>query len=118
MLLLALSAAMLLTVLAGCGSSETTAPQDGQATEAQPEEQPAAEASTLLEQIKARASSSSAPKPSTPPMSSKDLDANFVGCDMWLAQQIADSLGVELESSTCRRGHHPAVQIRSGRPSA
>ena len=24
-------------------------------------------------------------------------DANFAGCDMWLAQQIADALGVELE---------------------
>mgnify|MGYP000857171140 CR=1 FL=1 len=54
MLLLALSAAMLLTVLTGCGSGETAAPQDEQATEAQAEEQPAAEASTLLEQIKAK----------------------------------------------------------------
>ena len=54
MLVLALSAAMLLTVLTGCGSSETAAPQDEQATEAQAEEQPAAEASTLLEQIKAK----------------------------------------------------------------
>ena len=31
------------------------------------------------------------------PYEFKDLDANFVGCDMWLAQQIADSLGVQLE---------------------
>lgn len=31
------------------------------------------------------------------PFEFKDLDANFVGCDMWLAQQIADALGVELE---------------------
>lgn len=44
MLVLALSAAMLLTVLTGCGSSETAAPQDEQATEAQTEAQPAAEA--------------------------------------------------------------------------
>ena len=31
------------------------------------------------------------------PFEFKDLNANFVGCDMWLAQQIADALGVELE---------------------
>ena len=31
------------------------------------------------------------------PYEFKDLDANFAGCDMWLAQQIADALGVELE---------------------
>lgn len=31
------------------------------------------------------------------PYEFKDLDAKFAGCDMWLAQQIADSLGVELE---------------------
>lgn len=31
------------------------------------------------------------------PFEFKDMDANFVGCDMWLAQQIADALGVELE---------------------
>ena len=31
------------------------------------------------------------------PYEFKDLNANFAGCDMWLAQQIADHLGVELE---------------------
>lgn len=31
------------------------------------------------------------------PYEFKDLDAKYAGCDMWLAQQIADSLGVELE---------------------
>ena len=31
------------------------------------------------------------------PYEFKDLDANFAGCYIWLAQQIADSLGVELE---------------------
>ena len=31
------------------------------------------------------------------PYEFKDLNANFAGCDMWLAQQIADALGVELE---------------------
>lgn len=53
-MVLALSAAMLLTVLTRCGSSETAATQAPQATEAPAAEQPAAEASTLLEQIKAK----------------------------------------------------------------
>ena len=111
MLLLALSAAMLLTVLTGCGSSETAAPQDEQATEAQPEEQPAAEASTLLEQIKAKGKLVVGTEAQYAPYEFKDLDANFVGCDMWLAQQIADSLGVELEIVDMSfAGIIPAVQ--------
>ncbi len=111
MLLLALSAAMLLTVLTGCGSSETTAPQDEQATEAQAEEQPAAEASTLLEQIKAKGKLVVGTEAQYAPYEFKDLDANFVGCDMWLAQQIADSLGVELEIVDMSfAGIIPAVQ--------
>ena len=114
MLLLALSAAMLLTVLTGCGSSETAAPQDEQATEAQAEEQPAAEASTLLEQIKAKGKLVVGTEAQYAPYEFKDLDANFVGCDMWLAQQIADSLGVELEIVDMSfAGIIPAVQ--SGR---
>ena len=31
------------------------------------------------------------------PYEFKDANANFVGCDIWLAQQIADSIGVKLE---------------------
>ena len=111
MLVLALSAAMLLTVLTGCGSSETAAPQDEQATEAQAEEQPAAEASTLLEQIKATGKLVVGTEAQYAPYEFKDLDANFVGCDMWLAQQIADSLGVELEIVDMSfAGIIPAVQ--------
>ena len=111
MLLLALSAAMLLTVFTGCGSSETAAPQDEQATEAQAEEQPAAEASTLLEQIKAKGKLVVGTEAQYAPYEFKDLDANFVGCDMWLAQQIADSLGVELEIVDMSfAGIIPAVQ--------
>ena len=111
MLLLALSAAMLLTVLTGCGSSETAAPQDEQATEAQAEEQSAAEASTLLEQIKAKGKLVVGTEAQYAPYEFKDLDANFVGCDMWLAQQIADSLGVELEIVDMSfAGIIPAVQ--------
>ena len=111
MLVLALSAAMLLAVLTGCGSSETAAPQDEQATEAQAEEQPAAEASTLLEQIKAKGKLVVGTEAQYAPYEFKDLDANFVGCDMWLAQQIADSLGVELEIVDMSfAGIIPAVQ--------
>ena len=111
MLVLALSAAMLLTVLTGCGSSETAAPQDEQATEAQAEEQPAAEASTLLEQFKAKGKLVVGTEAQYAPYEFKDLDANFVGCDMWLAQQIADSLGVELEIVDMSfAGIIPAVQ--------
>ena len=111
MLVLALSAAMLLTVLTGCGSSETAAPQDEQATEAQAEEQPAAEASTLLEQINAKGKLVVGTEAQYAPYEFKDFDANFVGCDMWLAQQIADSLGVELEIVDMSfAGIIPAVQ--------
>ena len=110
-LVLALSAAMLLTVLTGCGSSETAAPQEPQATEAQTEEQPAAEASTLLEQIKAKGKLVVGTEAQYAPYEFKDFDANFVGCDMWLAQQIADSLGVELEIVDMSfAGIIPAVQ--------
>ena len=111
MLVLALSAAMLLTVLTGCGSSEAAAPQDEQATEAPATEQPAATASTLLEQIEAKGKLVVGTEAQYAPYEFKDLDANFVGCDMWLAQQIADSLGVELEIVDMSfAGIIPAVQ--------
>ena len=110
-MVLALSAAMLLTVLTGCGSSETAATQAPQATEAPAAEQPAAEASTLLEQIKAKGKVVVGTEAQYAPYEFKDLDANFAGCDMWLAQQIADSLGVELEVvDIAFDGIIPAVQ--------
>ena len=110
-MVLALSAAMLLTVLTGCGSSEATATQAPQATEAPATEQPAAEPSTLLEQIKAKGKLVVGTEAQYAPYEFKDLDANFVGCDMWLAQQIADSLGVELEIVDMSfAGIIPAVQ--------
>lgn len=110
-MVLALSAAMLLTVLTGCVSSETAATQAPQATEAPAAEQPAAEASTLLEQIKAKGKLVVGTEAQYAPYEFKDFDANFVGCDMWLAQQIADSLGVELEIVDMSfAGIIPAVQ--------
>lgn len=110
-MVLALSAAMLLTVLTGCGSSKTAATQAPQATEAPAAEQPAAEPSTLLEQIKAKGKLVVGTEAQYAPYEFKDFDANFVGCDMWLAQQIADSLGVELEIVDMSfAGIIPAVQ--------
>lgn len=45
------------------------------------------------------------------PYEFKDLDANFVGADIWLAQQIADALDVELEIvDMAFAGIIPAVQ--------
>ena len=57
----------------------------------------AAEPATLLEQIKAKGKVVVGTEAQYAPYEFKDLDANFAGCDIWLAQQIADSLGVELE---------------------
>ena len=94
---LALGAMMTLSLLTGCGSSKTEAPAD---TTAPAEETPAADAETtqtLLDKIKAAGKLLVGTEAQYAPYEFKDLDANFAGCDMWLAQQIADKLGVELE---------------------
>ena len=45
------------------------------------------------------------------PYEFKDLNAEFAGCDMWLAQQIADEIGVTLEVVDMSfAGIIPAVQ--------
>ena len=45
------------------------------------------------------------------PFEFKNLDGSFAGCDIWLAQQIADALGVELEvMDMAFDGIIPAVQ--------
>ncbi len=45
------------------------------------------------------------------PYEFKDLNAQFAGCDMWLAQQIADEIGVQLEVVDMSfAGIIPAVQ--------
>ena len=65
----------------------------------------------LLEQIKAKGKVVVGTEAQYAPYEFKDLDANFAGCDMWLAQQIADSLGVELEVvDMAFDGIIPAVQ--------
>lgn len=95
-LALAMSALMLLAMLTGCGSSKKDdAPAADSNTETQ---EPAADTtSSKLDQIKANGKLVVGTEAQYAPYEFKDLDANFAGCDMWLAQQIADSLGVELE---------------------
>ena len=58
--------------------------------------EPAAAAS-LLEKVKTSGKLVVGTEAQYAPYEFKDLNANFAGCDMWLAQQIADHLGVELE---------------------
>ena len=93
-LALAMSALMLLAMLTGCGSSKKDdAPAADSNTETQ---EPAADTtSSKLDQIKANGKLLVGTEAQYAPYEFKDLDANFAGCDMWLAQQIADSLGVE-----------------------
>lgn len=95
-LALAMSALMLLAMLTGCGSSKKDdAPAADSNTETQ---EPSADTtSSKLDQIKANGKLLVGTEAQYAPYEFKDLDANFAGCDMWLAQQIADHLGVELE---------------------
>ena len=94
-LALAMSTLMLLAMLTGCGSSKK---DDDPAADSNTETQePAADTtSSKLDQIKANGKLLVGTEAQYAPYEFKDLDANFAGCDMWLAQQIADSLGVEL----------------------
>ena len=93
---LALGAMMMLSLLTGCGSkTDDSAPADSTPAEETPAE-PTATAS-LLEKVKTSGKLVVGTEAQYAPYEFKDLDANFAGCDMWLAQQIADHLGVELE---------------------
>ena len=107
---LALGAMMMLSLLTGCGSkTEDSAPADSTPAEETPAE-PAAAAS-LLEKVKTSGKLVVGTEAQYAPYEFKDLNANFAGCDMWLAQQIADSLGVELEIVDMSfAGIIPAVQ--------
>ena len=131
-LIVSLLLAVVLTtgLLAGCASSpatsetpaaaETPAQTEAPAAEETPaaeapaaEEAPAEEAApaSLLEKIQQAGKLVVGTEAQYPPYEFKDLDASFTGCDMWLAQQIADSLGVELEVvDMAFDGIIPAVQ--------
>ena len=107
---LALGAMMMLSLLTGCGSkTEDSAPADSTPSE-ETSAEPAAAAS-LLEKVKTSGKLVVGTEAQYAPYEFKDLNANFAGCDMWLAQQIADSLGVELEVvDMAFDGIIPAVQ--------
>ena len=90
MLALALGVLMLLSVMTGCGKTNDQA--GGGSSDTQQEQTGA-----LLKKIKDSGKLVVGTEAQYAPYEFKDLDANFVGCDMWLAQQIADSLGVKLE---------------------
>ena len=131
-LIVSLLLAVVLTtgLLAGCASSpatsetpaaaETPAQTEAPAAEETPaaetpaaEDAPAEEAApaSLLEKIQQAGKLVVGTEAQYPPYEFKDLDASFTGCDMWLAQQIADSLGVELEVvDMAFDGIIPAVQ--------
>ena len=82
---LILSILMLVSVFAGCGSKK---------------EAPAASASSdgpVLAKIKKAGKLVVGTEAQYPPYEFKDLNAKFVGCDMFLARKIADALGVTLE---------------------
>lgn len=70
---------VMVAVLAACGSS------------------PAAKTDSVLAKIKANGKLVVGTEAQYAPYEFKDSKANYVGCDMYIAQQIADSLGVKLE---------------------
>lgn len=93
---LALGAMMMLSLLTSCGSkTEDSAPADSTPAEETPAE--SAAAASLLEKVKTSGKLVVGTEAQYAPYEFKDLNASFAGCDMWLAQQIADHLGVELE---------------------
>ena len=113
---LALCLVLAASVLAGCGSTSGAASEPAAATEAPaaateaPAEESAAPAG-LVDSIKAKGKLVVGTEAQYAPYEFKDLDTNFAGCDMWLAQQIADKLGVELEIvDMAFDGIIPAVQ--------
>ena len=111
LLALTLCAVLALSLFAGCAAkteepapaatTETAATETTEeaapAEEATEEAAPAEEATGLLAEIKAKGKLVVGTEAQYAPYEFKDLDANFAGCDMWLAQQIADAIGVELE---------------------
>ena len=102
---LILSLMMLVSLFAGCGGGKTAdkpaeAPTAAPAAPAQPDATAAPAESAdgpVMAKIKAAGKLVVGTEAQYAPYEFKDLEANFVGCDMFLAQKIADSLGVKLE---------------------
>jgi ABC-type amino acid transport/signal transduction systems, periplasmic component/domain len=71
----------------------------------------AASADGLVDKIKANGKIVVGTEATYPPYEYLDDSANFAGCDIWLAQQIADAIGVQLEIQDMDfDGIIPAVQ--------
>lgn len=103
-------AAVLSLSLAACGGASSSTASSAASSEAASTgaSSEAASASTTtydyssytgetIEAIKAKGKLVLGTEAQYAPFEFKDMDANFVGCDIWLAQQVADALGVELE---------------------
>ena len=89
--------------LAACGGAPS-APASTPASAADPASQPASEPASassatgdLVEAIKAKGKLVVGTEATYAPFEFLDEKAEFAGCDIWLAQQIADALGVKLE---------------------
>ena len=78
--------------LAACGAE----PVPAQSAEA-PDVQTGTVSSSALEKIKSAGKLVVGTEAQYAPYEFKDLDANFAGCDIFLAEKIAEKLGVELE---------------------
>ena len=71
----------------------------------------AALADGVLDKVKAEGKIVVGTEATYPPYEYLDDDANFAGCDIWLAQQIGDAIGVEVEIQDMDfDGIIPAVQ--------
>ncbi len=106
-------AALMLFAFAACGvtEEESSAPGSKPSSEAAAPEESASPYGPVLSKIMENGKLVVGTEAQYAPFEFKDLDANYAGCDMWLAQQIADSLGVELEIvDMAFDGIIPAVQ--------
>lgn len=97
LLTVALAMAMALSLVA-CGGSASSAPAASAPASSTPASSAAASAEeSLVEKIKAKGKLVVGTEAQYAPFEFKDEKAQFAGCDIWLAQQIADELGVKLE---------------------
>lgn len=93
----ALAMAMALSLVA-CGGAASSAPAASAPASSTPASSAAASAEgSLVEKIKAKGKLVVGTEAQYAPFEFKDDKAQFAGCDIWLAQQIADELGVKLE---------------------
>ncbi|MFR1808991.1 MAG: transporter substrate-binding domain-containing protein, partial [Pygmaiobacter massiliensis] len=93
----ALAMAIALSLVA-CGGSASSAPAASAPASSTPTSSAAASAEeSLVEKIKAKGKLVVGTEAQYAPFEFKDEKAQFAGCDIWLAQQIADELGVKLE---------------------